>query len=78
MITARELEARPPVLDPMRTEGRLMLAWSARGQGAARLRRVRHAYVCCYCESAPATGYVPAYRARVCEDCYGEHHGRGE
>lgn len=30
---------------------------------------------CEYCESAPATGYVRAYDAHVCEPCYDDHHG---
>lgn len=33
--------------------------------------------VCDYCEAAPATGYVRAYDAHVCQPCYDDHHGRG-
>jgi len=31
--------------------------------------------LCDYCEEAPATGYVSAYKAHVCEPCYEDHHG---
>lgn len=31
--------------------------------------------ICQYCENAPAEGFVPAYEAYICEDCYEEHHG---
>jgi hypothetical protein len=31
--------------------------------------------LCDYCEAAPATGYVAAYDAAVCEPCYEDHHG---
>lgn len=31
--------------------------------------------VCEYCDSAPATGYVAAYRAHVCQPCYENYHG---
>ena len=30
---------------------------------------------CDYCEEAEAEGYVSAYDAWVCEDCYEDHHG---
>lgn len=31
--------------------------------------------LCDYCESAPATGYVAAYKAHVCRPCYADNHG---
>ena len=44
----------------------------------ARILALRTRYACGYCGLAPATGYVRAYRARVCEPCYQDHHGGGD
>jgi hypothetical protein len=30
--------------------------------------------LCDYCELVPAEGYVKAYEAHVCEQCYEDHH----
>ena len=30
---------------------------------------------CDYCGERPANGYVSAYAACVCEECYDDHHG---
>jgi hypothetical protein len=32
-------------------------------------------HTCDYCEERPAEGYVRAYDAYVCEECYEDHHG---
>lgn len=32
--------------------------------------------LCEYCLVAPAEGYVQAYDAHVCEECYEDNHGR--
>lgn len=35
----------------------------------------RFTKICDYCDCAPATLRVPAYRASVCVPCYTDHHG---
>lgn len=31
--------------------------------------------LCAYCWVSKAEGYVPQYKAYVCENCYEDHHG---